>query len=472
MPLQTRRSFLKTTVGASAGLIFLPTLVRSSLFADTAPSKRIQIAQIGCGRMGHTDMGGVLKHPLARIVAVCDLDSKRAAIAKKTAETFYKKAGEADVDVKVFHDYRELLARPDIDAVIVSTPDHWHALVAVEAALAGKHLYVQKPVAYSIAEAIALRTAVEAKKVILQTGSQQRSEHPFSAFRPASEAVRNGLIGKLELVKIGVGLDKPSGKAPAPMEVPANLDYDRWLGPAPEQPYMEGRVHSQHGFGRPGWITTEDFGLGMITNWGAHHMDIAQWAMGRELGGPMTVEAKAEFMHDDVWTVHTNYHINMHYQDNVQVVLDDTFENGIRFEGSDGWVFCSRGAEKVTASDGNAADVSDKKGPLRASDPKILAPLGADAIRWAPSPNHYFNWIEGIVANRQPIAPIQQSSRSLEACAVAWIGMKLGRKLTWDPATEKFIGDDAANALRSRKARRAEFDVGEILKKAGLPVPA
>ncbi len=471
MTLHNRRSFLKTGAGVGAGLIFLPNLIRGSLFAATTPSKRIQVAQIGCGRMGHTDMEGVLGCPQARIVAVCDLDSKRVAIAKQMAETFYHKKGEAGVEVKAYHDYREVLLRSDIDAVVVSTPDHWHALVAVEAALAGKHLYVQKPVTYSIAEAIALRIAVQAKKVVLQTGSQQRSERPFVAFRPASEAVRNGRIGKLHTVKIGIGLDKPSGKAPKPMEVPANLDFDRWLGPAPEQPYMEGRVHPQDGFTRPGWITTEDFGLGMITNWGAHHMDIAQWAMGQELGGPLTIEARAQFMRDDVWTVHHTYHVEMIYPDNVQVIMDNSFENGIRFEGADGWVFCARGAEKVTASDGNAADPADKKGPLRASDLKILAPLGANATRWAPSRNHYANWIGSIAANAQPVAPIEQSSRSLEACATAWIGMKLGRKLTWDAAKEQFVGDEEANALRSRKARRAEFDICEILKKAGLPAP-
>jgi len=285
MSKQTRRTFIKASLRGSVALVVLPNILPSSLRAATTPGKRIQIAQIGCGRMGRDDMLGVAAHPVARVVAVCDLDSKRAASAQERMIDFYKKKGETDVSVQVCRDYRELLARPDIDAVVVSTPDHWHALVAVEAALAGKHLYVQKPLTYGIAEAIALRTAVRAKKVILQTGSQQRSEQPFPAFRTVSEAVRNGRIGKLETIRIGVGLDKPKGAAPAPMPVPANLDFDRWLGPAPEQPYMEDRVHPQNGFGRPGWITTEDFGLGMITNWGSHHIDIAQWAMSQELAG-------------------------------------------------------------------------------------------------------------------------------------------------------------------------------------------
>lgn len=454
----SRRSFLKTALGGTAGLLVLPSIIPSRLLGADAPSKKINVAQIGCGRMGRSDMGNVLTEPLARVVAVCDLDSKRLAAGKKMAEDYYAEQGESGVNVKTFHDYHEVLASPDIDAVVVTVPDHSHALVAVQAAIAGKHIYVQKPVTYSIAEAIGLRKAVEAKKIILQTGSQQRSERPWHSFRAASEAVRNGRIGQLKTIKIGIGLDKPRGHKPAPMPVPENLDYERWLGAAPEQPYMEDRVHPQNELGgRPGWITTEDFGLGMITNWGAHHVDIAQWAMGQELGGPMTIESHAEFMKNDVWTAHTTYHVEMLYPDNVQVILDNKFPTGIRFEGDDGWVFCTRGE-----------DSNDNLPPLRAGDKKILSPPGDNAIRWMPSKTHHGNWLEGIVANRQPIAPIQQSARSLEACAAAWIGMKLNRKLTWDAAKEMFAGDHAANALRSRKARKPQYDFAVALKKAGI----
>ena len=462
-----RRHFIKSSIGTTAGLIALPNLFTSGLFAATSPNKRLQIAHIGCGRMGSGDMDGVLKDPRVRVVAVCELDSKRAAAGKKQAEDYYKKKGDSGANVKIYEDYHEVLANPAIDAVVVSLPDHWHGLVAISAAIAGKHMYVQKPLTYNIAEAIALRTAVLAKKVTLQTGSQQRSEQPFAAFRPASEAVRNGRIGKLQTIKIGVGIDKPSGKKPAPMPVPANLNFDRWLRSAPEQPYMEGRVHSQTDRGgRPGWITTEDFGLGMITNWGAHHIDIAQWAMGQELGGPLTVEAKADFMTNDVWTVHRSYHVEMMFPNDVKVILDDKFENGILFEGSEGTVFCTRGAAKVTASDPNTP--VGGASALRASNGKILAPLGADAKRWPASKDHYANWIDSILANTEPIAPVTQSSRSLETCAAAWIGMKLGRKLTWDAAKEAFVGDAEANALCSRKARKAEYDINLIMKKAGL----
>lgn len=471
MNTHTRRSFLKTTLAAGASFAAFPAIIPSRVLGAGAPSKRINVCQIGCGRQGRSDMGNVLNDDLARVVAVCDLDSKRLAAGKEMAGDYYTERGESGVTVKTFHDYRDVLASPDIDAVVITVPDHSHAHLAIEAAIAGKHIYVQKPVTYNIAEAIGLRRAVEAKKIILQTGSQQRSEKPWHSFRAASEAVRNGRIGQLRTIRIGVGLDKASGKKPVPMPVPANFDYDHWLGSAPEQSYVEGHVHPQHSLsGRPGWITTEDFGLGMITNWGAHHVDIAQWAMGQELGGPLTVDAHAEFVPNDLVTVHTTYHVEMLYPKGVQVILDNHYPTGIRFEGDEGWVFCTRGEDAISDENIDPTTAAGRAAlkPLRASDPKILSPLGPGAIRWMPSRTHHGNWLESIVANRQPIAPIQQSARSLEACAAAWISMKLKRKLTWDAATETFVNDDAANALRSRKSRKPEYDFEVILKNADI----
>jgi myo-inositol 2-dehydrogenase / D-chiro-inositol 1-dehydrogenase len=464
--MQARRHFLKTAIGGSAGLIAIPSIFSGSLFAATSPNKRIQIGQIGCGRMGLGDMEALLDESLCRVVAVCDLDSLRAANAKKIVEDFYKKKGESNVVVKVYSDHREMLASSEIDAVVNSTPDHWHGLIGVAAAIAGKHIYGQKPLAYNIEEAIAIRQAVQAKKVIFQTGSQQRSEKPYGAFRSAIDAIQNGRLGKLKTVKIGIGIDKISGKKPASMPVPATFDYERWLGPAPQQEYMEGRCHPQNSVGRPGWITTEDFGLGMITNWGAHHIDIAHLAMGQELGGPLTIDSKASFMKDDVWTVHSKYHVEMLYPNDVQVILDDKYENGLLFEGEEGTIFCTRGAAKVTASDPNSTD--DKKSPLRASNPKLLAELGAGAKRMAPSANHYRNWLESIISNSQPSAPVDQAAKTQQACSAAWIGMKLGTKLTWDAKKEAFVGNDAANAMCSRPARKAEYDIQALLKSAGI----
>jgi predicted dehydrogenase len=410
-----------------------------------------------------------MKHPLARVVAVCDLDAKRLAAGQALVQEFYRKQGEGDVQVAALHDYHELFARKEIDAVVVTVPDHSHALVAIEAAIAGKHVHVQKPVTYDVAEAIALRKAVHAKQIVLQTGSQQRSSSPWPAFRIASELVRNGRVGRLARIEIGLGVDQPSGKPPAEMAVPENLDYDRWLGSAPQQPYMEGRVHPQGSLsGRPGWITTEDFGLGMITNWGAHHIDIAHWAMGQELGGPTTIEGRADFMTGDLWTVHRGYHVELEYPKSVRVVIDDQFEVGLRFVGDAGWIFCTRNAEPVTASDPKSATKPPLLEPLRASDAKLLEPLKGDAVRWAPSADHYLNWLEAVRDRRDPIAPIDQSARSLTACYLAWLSMRLGRKLTWDAARERFVDDPAADARLGRAPRRGEFDIAAVMKKAGL----
>jgi myo-inositol 2-dehydrogenase/D-chiro-inositol 1-dehydrogenase len=469
MENNSRRDFLKKSLLTGVGLIIVPSIYKKSLFARGSANELIRFAQIGCGRQGTEDYKGTMKHTdLCRLVAVCDLDSKRREIAKNTIEEFYKSNGESNVEVKTYHDFHELLARTDIDAVIVSVPDHQHALVAVQAVLAGKDLYVQKPLTYAIAEAKALRSAVKAKSRILQTGSQQRSEKPWETFRIASEAVRNGRIGKVKTVKIGIGIDRIKGQKPAPEQVPANLDYDRWLGPVDKQPYMEARVHPQNSIpGRPGWITTEQFGLGMITNWGAHHIDIMQWALGQELGGPVTIDAKAEFMQDDVWNVHTKYHVEMMYPGDIQVILDNTFTNGCLFEGTEGTVFCARGSARVTASDPEM--ITTGKGPLWASDPKILMPrVGPEGKVWMASPDHYRNWLESIKSRRDPIAPVYESARSLEACAAAWIGMKLGRRLTWDSRKEKFVKDKEANAMMERKVQDPQYDLAAIMKKAGL----
>ena len=470
MENKSRRDFLKKSLLLGAGIVTIPEIIRNNPFFGRSPGKLIQFAQIGCGRQGTVDFSGTMKHTgLCRLVAVCDLDSRRLDIAKNRAIEFYKSKGETNIDVKAYHDFNEVLNRPDIDAVIVSVPDHQHAYVAVKAVLAGKDVYCQKPLTYSISEAIALRTAVRARKRILQTGSQQRSEMPWNTFRIASEAVRNGRIGKVNTVKIGIGIDAIKGVKPSSQTPPANFDYEKWLGAAPEQPYMELRCHPQNSIdGRPGWITTEDFGLGMITNWGAHHIDIAQWALGMELGGPLSLISIADFMKDDVWTVHSAYHIEMVYPGNIQVIIDNNFTNGIQFEGSDGTVFCARGKERVTASD-PVSDIGDKKGPLWASREEILYPrIAQEGKVWMPSEDHYRNWLESIISRKDPIAPVDQSTRSLETCAAAWIGMKLNRKLTWDADKEKFLNDNEANTMLSRKVRKPEYDIAAIMKQAGL----
>jgi predicted dehydrogenase len=201
----------------------------------------------------------------------------------------------------------------------------------------------------------------------------------------------------------------------------------------------------------------------MITNWGAHHLDIAQWALGHELSGPRAVEGRADFMQDDLWTVHRGYHVELDYGSGTSVVVDDSFEVGLQFEGEEGSLFCTRGEGKVTASD---PTVATKSGALRASDPKLLAPLPDGAIVFPPSTNHYLNWLEAIRDRRAPVAPVEQSARSHTACYLAWLAMKLGRKLAWDPAAERIVGDDEANGRLVRKARAPDYDVAALVARA------
>ncbi len=469
--MNPRRQFIKTTLGGTAGLIALPNIFTGSLFGQDAANNKIQVVQIGCGRMGLSDMKSVMGSNLSRIVGVCDLDSTRAALAKKIVEEHYKKKGESGVEVKIYSSYQEICADSKVDAIINSTPDHWHGLINVAGAIAGKHIYGQKPLSHNMAEAIAIRKAVMAKKIVFQTGSQQRSAGPFPAFRMAAEAVLNGRIGKLKTVQIGVGIDKKSGKQRTPTAPPATFDFETWLGPAPQVEYVEGCVHPQGlnakgelDFGRPGWITIEDYGLGMITNWGAHHIDIAHLAMGQELGGPSAIMGKADFMKDDMFTVHAGYHIEMAYPNDVQMILDNSFENGIKFEGDEGWIFCTRGPAQVTASDPNKADAKEQKPALRASDEKLIGSLNTLTKRLPASKDHYQNWLECINSGNQPMAPVDQAAATQLACSAAWIGMKLGRKVTWDSKAENFGSDAEANALMSRKARKPEYDIQNLMK--------
>jgi myo-inositol 2-dehydrogenase / D-chiro-inositol 1-dehydrogenase len=283
-----RRSFLRQS-SAAAGLLALPSILPVSVLGNNSPGDKINIGQIGCGRIARDhDLPDTLKYEQARVVAVCDVDANRLLDGKRLVEDYYtKKYGPGYLEVKMYGDYREMLANPEIDAVIISTPDHWHAQPALEAALAGKDIYLQKPTSLTIAEGRLLSDIVQRQGVILQVGTQQRSSPQF---RIAAELVRNGRIGQLHTVKIGLPGD-PAGPVAEPMPVPPELNYDMWLGSTPEVPYTEIGVHPQVGYDRPGWLRVEQYGAGMITGWGQHHFDSAAWGMDTELTGPVSVEA-------------------------------------------------------------------------------------------------------------------------------------------------------------------------------------
>ncbi|MCK5208724.1 MAG: Gfo/Idh/MocA family oxidoreductase, partial [Cyclobacteriaceae bacterium] len=301
-----RRNFLKTTSAATTGAIVIPTIVPSTVFGKSAPSNKIQIGQIGCGRIarGH-DLPGTMRHDISRVIAVSDVDSKRMIDGKKLVEEFYAEQGNGNkaMDVRMYDDYKEMLLNPEIDAVIISTPDHWHAQPAIEAALAGKEIYLQKPTKITIAEGRLLSDIAREKGTILQLGTQQRSSKQF---RIAAELVRNGRIGKLHTVKVGLPGD-PSGPEAEEMPIPENLNYDMWLGETPYVYYTEIGVHPVEGYGRPGWLRREQFGAGMITGWGQHHFDSAAWGMDTEYTGPISLEAVAQFPKSGLWNVHGDF---------------------------------------------------------------------------------------------------------------------------------------------------------------------
>lgn len=420
-----RRSFLCRSLTTGLGLTILPSRIR----AEPSKNDTLQLAQIGCGRMGRGDMGNALTRGLksdlnARIVACCDVDTNRAAAAAGHVQKFYQTKGENNSAIPTFGDHRELLQRDDIDGFIISTPENWHALIGIDAANASKHLYVQKPLTYSIPEGQALVKAVRSKGVILQTGSQQRSS---IYFRQVCSIVRNQWLGKLQRIEVEVPTDK--GRADGkPAAAPKGLDYERWLGPCPEIPYIESRVHPAEGLGRPGWLQVERHCLGMITGWGSHMYDIAQWAMGTDHSGPVEISAKGEFPDRGLFDVHVGYKGRAVYANGV-VMTSGNGNPGVKFIMENGWAYCARGK----------MDCSDKS--LLRRQPT------AEETTLHLSANHMDDFIGAIRSGADPICPVEVGHRSNTICVLHHLSMKLdGRQLKWDPEKEMIIGDDDANA--------------------------
>ena len=425
----SRRRFLKTSMTTASAVLLGPTIVPSSVFGADAPSNRITFGCIGVGRMGLGDLREIMGFKQARIIAVCDVDSNRIKHAQQLVDKNYQTNDEC----AGYKDFRDLIARDDIDAVTVVTPDHWHAIPSIAAAKAGKDIFLQKPLTLTIEEGRILSDTVRRYNRIFQVGSQQRSE---TNFRTACELVRNGRIGKLHTVKVGFGTD-PGTTAQPLMPVPDALDYEMWLGPAPWEAYTEKRVHPQKGYSRPGWLRIQDYGAGMITGWGAHHNDIAQWGMGAEYTGPVEIEGRAEYPKDGLWNVHGDFYIEYTYANGVKVICADNKKNkqGILFEGTEGWVYMMRG--QIDA------------------EPKSLltSTIGPDEIHLYKSNNHKANLLECIKSRKETVAPVEVGHRSCSVCLLGDIAMRLGRKLKWDPEKEQFLNDETANRMLSKPMR-------------------
>ncbi len=438
-PPLSRRSALK--LGASCAA---PLILPAGLGAMTGANDAIRIGCIGTGRMGRGDMFSLLDRGLrpginARIVAVCDPDLQRAKHAKSDVEKRYteKLEGNGVPTIDVYADFREMLARPDIDAVSVSTPDFWHAGHGVAAAKAKKDVYIQKPITLTIGEGQALVRAVRENGVILQTGSQQRSAKNF---RQACELVRNGRIGKLERVEVWLPPDHGQAQV-TDTPLPAHFDHDLWMGPTAERAYTELGVHPQKGYGRPGWLQRHGYTRGMITGWGAHMNDIAQWARGLDRDSGLTeIEAQAFFPERGLFDVHTRYFAKGMWADGVPLIQRTDRQAGVTFTGSDGWLFVKRGG-------------------ISAGPSSILQEeIGADEDQLYVSDDHYMNFLECVRSRKEPICPVEVGHRSNTVCVITHIAMQLERKLKWDPTSETFPGDDEANAMLDYE-RRAGWEL-------------
>ncbi len=420
-----RRLFLKTSGLAASGL-----MLGSCISLSRGANDTIHLAAIGCGRMGRADMKNLLAVAdqfNAIFIAVCDVDSRRLNEGKLLLERHYSEAGKTH-RIRTYSNYKHLLKNRSIDVVSIVTPDHTHAVIAIAAAKAKKDIYLEKPLSYTIREGQELIRAVRRNQCILQTGTQQRSS---IYFRKVCELVRNQKIGELKHIEVTVPMDggiATGGKMP----VPGGLNYKGWLGHAPFKPYHGKRVHPQEDFSRPGWMQVADYGHGMITNWGAHMMDIAQWGNDSDLSAPVEVEASATFENRGFFDVHRQFKAHNRYQNGVVLefrTLGKTEEAnpGVKFTGSEGWASCERGG-------------------FATHDRELLRwEPGEGDIQLAVSSHHHANFLEAVRKRTDPITNVEVGHRSNSLCLINLIAAKLGRPLRWNPDSEFFENDSEAN---------------------------
>jgi predicted dehydrogenase len=469
----SRRGFLK--VGLAAGAVGFPVIIPSRVLGQQAPSKKIQVGVIGCGRIaGGMDIPGVWQNQdLATLVALSDCDTKRMRTTKQKANQMF--AGELP-DLKLHQDYHELLADQSVDAVMICTPDFWHAQQSIEAAFAGKDVYVQKPLAMTVYESRSIVEVMKKTGRVFHIGTQQRSEGKStfgSQFRKAAEYVMDGRLGRIKTIEVGLPQDPPEPAGwPLEQPVPATLNFDSWLGYTPQAPYCELRTHPQGkgdeaDFGRPGWMVIQNYSMGMIANWGAHHIDIVQWALGMEGSGPVKIRGKADFPKRSLWNAHGKLDVKMEYANGtvLHVADESVYPNGIRFVGEKGWIFCGRGSVKTMSNDPGAGGKHGRWRPLEASAASLIEGEVARKLPRNPQTHHRV-WLESI-RTRQPTNTTPEAAhRTTTACILAYTAMNLKRPLTWDPAAERYVKDDVANATLSRP-ERAPYGVRNTLKRTG-----
>lgn len=425
-----RRAFLRRGMAAAGGLsafpYFVPAPARGA-DGNIAPSNRVVMGCIGMGLQGCGNLEVLLQYKEIQVVAVCDVDREHRLKGKAMADGHY-----GNQDCSECHDFRELLARPDLNAVLIAVPDHWHVLPAIAAAERGLDIYGEKPLALTIPQGRSMLDAVNRYGVVWQTGSWQRSQDHF---RHACELVRSGRIGRVHAVE--VGLPTGEGCPPQPeMPVPDGFDYDFWLGPAPWSPYTEKRCHENFRW-------NFDYSGGQLTDWGAHHCDIANWGMGTEDTGPTEIEGKGVFPADGLWNTAIDYTITCRYPKGVSPVapggftmsISNKLRSGVKFVGESGWVYVDRSGLETS--------------PTSLADSEI----GPNDVHLYNSQHHAVNFLECIRSRAKTISPIETAHHAIAICHLGNIAMKLERKMEWDPEKERFINDPEADRLLSRAMR-------------------
>ncbi|MBI5387220.1 MAG: Gfo/Idh/MocA family oxidoreductase [Verrucomicrobia bacterium] len=430
----TRRDFLTRTAAATGAALAFPTLIpASALGADgaVAPSNRITVGFIGTGSHGTGwNLPPYLRHPAARVLAVCDVDSRRARRAKEGVDQHYN-----NEDCAMTQDFREILARKEIDAVMISTPDHWHTLISVMAIKAGKDVQCEKPT-LTIREGKLLTEVVRKHKKVFQTSTEDRS---VKEYHRIAELVRNGRIGKLQRIEVILPKQPSEPGDPTPQPVPPTLDYEMWLGPAPYAPYTKDRI--QFTFR---WIW--DYSGGIICDWGAHLFDTAQWANDTERTGPVEIEGTGTHWSGGLYNTVKDYDVTYRYANGV-VMTCKPGNPSIKFIGTDGWV-------------GNTG----WRGPVQASSKEILeSKIGPNELHLYTNPKgEHDDFLQCVKSRKDPYFPVDIGHRVSTVCHLGNIAIKLGRKLKWDPDGEHFVNDPEADKMLTR-AYRAPWDLEKIV---------
>ena len=442
---KSRRDFLRKSSLVTAGAIIVPSIIPASSIGRNAPSNRINIGMIGTGRQAINAnlKNGFLKLGNCRVIAVNDVDSWRMGLAEKTVNEAYSSEGKSYKGVKSYADYRDLIADKDVDAIMISTTDHWHAPATIAAALAGKHISMEK--AFTVAPMHG-KAVVEAVKKTGITGRLDSEFRSIREFNKAVELVHNKVIGELAEVEVGVP-GELSGSALGPQEtmpVPDELNYDMWLGPAFPAPYTMQRVHEPGTIdSRPGWLRISDYCNGMITNWGAHLIDIALWGMKKEYEHPVTVEGKGTFDRG-IWNTINDFNLDYRFADGMKLkyMIDVPF---VKFIGTEGWIRIEY-PDKLSASNDSILDISP----------------GENDVSYKETLTDKADFLRAVETGKPPLEPLEVGYNVYLLTMMGLISATLGSKLTWDQKAGLFIGDNAANAMLTRPFREKWIDTNVV----------